>query len=96
MAARCPDVALRVAEDDRLVGALTAHQMTCPKCNGVLWLCEKHGKPWESCCDVGPGVPCECNPEERMPPGFKEHCSVNDRLGELTNLSMSDSGKKEQ
>ena len=36
--------------------------MTCPKCNGTLWVCEAHGNPYP-CCD--PWQACECNPEGR-------------------------------
>jgi hypothetical protein len=55
---------------------------TCPHCVGERWMCEEHperrfghiidGKP----CP-GPGIPCKCNPDQLMPPGFKAHCSVD-------------------
>jgi hypothetical protein len=30
----------------------------------------------EKGCQCGPGVPCVCNPDGKMPPGFKVHCEV--------------------
>lgn len=50
----------------------------CPKCKGLLWLCEEHGTPWEdssSCCP-GPGMPCECNMKAELPDGFKVLAAV--------------------
>lgn len=55
----------------------------CEICGGIGWLREVHGGPWQPappgdyCCETGPGVPCRCNPEERMPPGTAEHCSLS-------------------
>ena len=44
--------------------------MTCPNCNGTLWVCEKHpNKEAHECifCE-GAGMPCKCNPNALMPP----------------------------
>jgi len=38
--------------------------MTCPLCQGELWLCEEHpDKPWPHDDCPGPGFACVCNPE---------------------------------
>ena len=46
--------------------------MTCPICNGGLWVCENHpDKAWDTQggCECGAGMPCKCNPDGQMPPG---------------------------
>jgi hypothetical protein len=44
----------------------------CQRCHGKGWLCEEHaGQPWEHDNCTGPGIPCECNPEEENPPDFR-------------------------
>lgn len=40
--------------------------MTCPVCDGILWVCENHAdKPWRpgpNGCECGAGAPCPaCN-----------------------------------
>ncbi len=46
--------------------------MTCPNCNGTLWVCENHPNQEAHECVFcgGAGMPCECNPEAKFPPGF--------------------------
>jgi hypothetical protein len=60
-------------------------QAPCPHCHGIGWLCEEHEIAWEpgigdaakAGCP-GPGVPCTCNPNERMPPGTRILSSIYD------------------
>jgi hypothetical protein len=41
-------------------------------CHGEGWICEEHpGKPVFHDQCPGPGIPCSCNPEEKMPPGTR-------------------------
>lgn len=54
----------------------------CTICGGGGWMCEEHpDKPFQHWLDAsacpGLGVPCRCNPSERMPPGFKPHCGID-------------------
>lgn len=52
---------------------------SCPICKGELWVCEAHElTPWSKCGCGAPGVPCRCNPAERMPPDVTEICSTDD------------------
>lgn len=59
----------------------------CPKCHGDGWCCEAHpDRPWldgKGCCGE-PGVPCECNPEGRNPPGLivlkSAYCEPEDEV----------------
>lgn len=47
-----------------------AQLMTCSLCKGEGWRCEKHPErewPHDDC--PGPGEPCQCNPDGKMPPG---------------------------
>ena len=38
--------------------------MTCPVCQGLLWICEAHpDQPWEHDGCGGAGLPCVCNPK---------------------------------
>jgi hypothetical protein len=47
----------------------------CKICVGERWVCETHrDKRFSHDGCPGPGIPCECNPDERMPPGFLAHC----------------------
>ena len=58
---------------------------TCTRCGGCLWVCEEHPlAAWdERCavdgCDSGCGIPCVCNPEARIPPGFTVLASRDER-----------------
>jgi len=52
--------------------------MNCDICNDELWTCENHfNEPWPDCGCPGPGVPCVCNPDADLPPGFTVLCSVD-------------------
>lgn len=51
----------------------------CPICRGELWVCEAHRfVAWSQCRCGEPGIPCDCNVEQRMPPGFEPICAVHD------------------
>ena len=51
--------------------------MNCDICNGELWTCESHfNESWPDCGCPAPGVPCVCNPDADLPPGFKVLCST--------------------
>jgi hypothetical protein len=56
----------------------TSMSEPCSICGGALWVCEAHPEvPWidgKACCGE-PGIPCQCNPDERMPPGFVVTCA---------------------
>jgi len=46
--------------------------VTCQICKGERWLCEDHpDQPYEHDGCRGCGIPCKCNPNQEMPPGFR-------------------------
>lgn len=49
----------------------------CAICRGEGWVCEEHPHlpVFHDGCP-GPGDPCRCNPEGKMPPGFRTICDV--------------------
>jgi hypothetical protein len=50
----------------------------CPLCRGELWVCEAHPlTPFEDCCGE-PGIPCRCNPTEKMITLKRVYCQLND------------------
>lgn len=41
------------------------------KCGGERWICEEHPElPWPHDDCPGPGMPCHCNPNAELNPGF--------------------------
>lgn len=55
----------------------------CVICGGEGWVCERHPhRPWPEGCDCSAGMPCECNPEGQLPPGFRIIESVERGLGQ--------------
>ena len=56
--------------------------MTCPDCNGTLWVCENHpDQVAHECpyCD-GAGMPCDCNPKAEFPPGTEVIFDLNTKI----------------
>lgn len=50
----------------------------CPICGGDGWVCDAHPlTKWGTCCGE-PGVPCRCNPAEKMPPDVSEVYEIDD------------------
>jgi hypothetical protein len=62
--------ALQAADDLPISG--------CPICEGEGWVCEVHPLTSWTCGCGGPGIPCRCNPAQKMPPGFRTLSSVSD------------------
>ena len=56
--------------------------MTCPNCNGTLWVCENHPDQVAHECPYceGAGMPCECNPEAQFPSGTEIIFDLNTKI----------------
>lgn len=56
--------------------------MTCPNCNGTLWVCENHSDQVAHKCPYcdGAGSPCECNPEAQFPPDTEIIFDINTKI----------------
>ena len=68
--------------------------MNCHTCKGQLWVCESHPvQSWPHC--EGAGMPCTCNPDAMMPPGFKAVVEVSRKFERgcepLTRIRHTDS-----
>lgn len=50
--------------------------MSCPICDGFMWVCENHAdKVWDTSaggCECGAGMPCKCNPDGAIGPSMDE------------------------